>query len=252
MESSSQPSKAPQKGKKSGSPKNNQRRQGNAQISSKLRGLPQDSPEVRVSKTLSYILRHGAQKEEIPMRADGYVKVTDLLENPRLKSQPIDLAVLQGIVKADAKQRYDLICEPDPTSNESVWWIKANQGHTLKAVKLDLKPVLSVSDIPSGVAVHGTDIQAWEIISTEGLSKMKRNHIHLAQGRDAVSGMRKSAKVMIYIDVQKALDAGIQFFLSDNGVILTEGDERGFLPWRFFSRVEDSNGVPLKGWPVPA
>lgn len=174
------------------------------------------------------------------------------MENPRLKIQPIDLAVLQGIVQADAKQRYDLICELDPTSNESVWWIKANQGHTLKAVKLDLKPVLSVSDIPSGVAVHGTDIQAWEIISTEGLSKMKRNHIHLAQGRDAVSGMRKSAKVMIYIDVQKALDAGIKLFLSDNGVILTEGDERGFLPWRFFSRVEDSNGVPLKGWPVPA
>lgn len=87
---------------------------------------------MRVSKTLSYILRHGAQKEEVPMRADGYVKVTDLLENPRLKSQPIDLAILQGIVKADVKQRYDLICELDPTSNESVWWIKANQGHTLK------------------------------------------------------------------------------------------------------------------------
>ncbi|PBK99039.1 hypothetical protein ARMGADRAFT_1007666 [Armillaria gallica] len=252
MESSSQPSKAPQKGKKSGSPKNNQGRKGSAQISSKLRGLPQDSPEVRVSKTLSYILRHGAQKEEVPMRADGYVKVTDLLENPRLKSQPIDLAILQGIVKADAKQRYDLICELDPTSNESVWWIKANQGHTLKAVKLELKPVLSVSDIPSGVAVHGTDIQAWEIISTEGLSKMKRNHIHLAQGRDAVSGMRKSSQVMIYIDVQKALDVDIKFFLSDNGVVLTEGDERGFLPLRFFSRVEDSNGVPLKGWSVPA
>ncbi|KAK0189229.1 KptA family-domain-containing protein [Armillaria mellea] len=252
MESPSQPSKAPQKSKKSGSPKNNQRRQGSAQISSKLRGLPQDSPEVRVSKTLSYILRHGAQKEEVPMRADGYVKVTDLLENPRLKGQSIDLAILQGIVKADAKQRYDLICELDPTSNESVWWIKANQGHTLKAVKLEMKPVLSVSDIPSGVAVHGTDVHAWEIISTEGLSKMKRNHIHLAQGRDAVSGMRKSAKVMIYIDVQKALDAGIKFFLSDNGVVLTEGDERGFLPVRFFSRVEDSNGVPLKGWSVLA
>ncbi len=26
------------------------------------------------------------------------------------------------------------------------------------------------------------------ITATEGLSKMKRNHIHLAQGRDAVSG----------------------------------------------------------------
>ncbi|KAK0203100.1 KptA family-domain-containing protein [Desarmillaria ectypa] len=252
MESSSQPSKAPQKNRKSGSPKDNQGRKGSGQVSAKLRGLPQDSPEVRVSKTLSYILRHGAQKEGVPMRADGYVKVTDLLESPRLKSQPVDLAMLQGIVRADAKQRYDLICELDATSNESVWWIKANQGHTMKDVKLELKPVLSVSDIPSGVAVHGTDIKAWEIISTEGLSKMKRNHIHLAQGRDVVSGMRRTSKVIIYIDVQKALDADIKFFLSDNGVILTEGDERGFVPVRVFSKVEDANGVPLKGWPVTA
>ncbi|KAK0457878.1 KptA family-domain-containing protein [Desarmillaria tabescens] len=242
MESSSQPSKAPQKNKKSGSPKNNQGRKGSGgQVSSKLRGFPQDSPEVRISKTLSYILRHGAQKEGIPMREDGYVKVTDLI-----------WLLLQGIVKADAKQRYDLICELNQISDESVWWIKANQGHTMKDVKLELKPVLSVSNIPSGVAVHGTDIKAWEIISTEGLSKMKRNHIHLAQGRDAVSGMRKTSKVIIYIDVQKALDADIKFFLSDNGVVLTEGDERGFLPVRFFSKVEDANGVPLKGWPVTA
>ena len=47
--------------------------------SSKLRGLEKDSPAVRLSKTLSYILRHGAQKEGIPIRPDGYVKVDDLV-----------------------------------------------------------------------------------------------------------------------------------------------------------------------------
>ncbi len=30
--------------------------------------------------------------------------------------------------------------------------------------------------------MHGTTSQAWKIIQEEGLSKMKRNHIHLAQG----------------------------------------------------------------------
>ncbi len=48
-------------------------------VSSKLRGLPKDTPEVRISKTLSYILRHGAQKEGVPIRDDGYVKVADLV-----------------------------------------------------------------------------------------------------------------------------------------------------------------------------
>ena len=85
----------------------------------------------------------------------------------------------------------------------------------------------------------------------EGLSKMKRNHIHLAQGKggkDVISGMRRSSQVFIYIDVDRAIAAGIKFELSNNGVVLTEGDERGFLPARFFQKVEDAKGQPLPGW----
>ena len=35
--------------------------------------------EVRISKTLSYILRHGAKKEGLKLRPDGYVKVSDIV-----------------------------------------------------------------------------------------------------------------------------------------------------------------------------
>jgi hypothetical protein len=51
----------------------------NPTSSNKLRGLEKDSPEVRISKTLSWLLRHGAQGEGLPMRSDGYVKVVDLV-----------------------------------------------------------------------------------------------------------------------------------------------------------------------------
>ena len=44
-----------------------------------LRGRPNDSPEVRLSKTLSWILRHGAKSERLYMRPDGYVRVSDLV-----------------------------------------------------------------------------------------------------------------------------------------------------------------------------
>jgi 2'-phosphotransferase len=63
--------------------------------------------------------------------------------------------------------------------------------------------------------------------------------------------MRYSAKILIYIDVQKALDAGITFWLSENGVVLTEGDQRGFLTQKFFRKVIDvSTGKELEGWEV--
>lgn len=73
---------------------------------------------------------------------------------------------------------------------------------------------------------------------------MGRNHVHFATGpsmesvlaaqkEDAqkntnkkdqvISGMRKDAQVLIYIDLRKALAAGCPFWRSENGVILSEG-----------------------------
>lgn len=60
--------------------------------------------------------------------------------------------------------------------------------------------------------------------------------------------MRTSSQILVFIDVQQALEAGIKFYISDNGVILTEGDERGYLVPKFFQRVEDAKHVPLYGW----
>lgn len=43
------------------------------------RGSPRNTPETRTSKTMSWILRHGALQEGVPMRGDGFVLVTDLV-----------------------------------------------------------------------------------------------------------------------------------------------------------------------------
>lgn len=49
------------------------------QPSGKLKGNPRDDPRTRLSKTLSFVLRHGAEKEGIPIRPDGFVLVNDLV-----------------------------------------------------------------------------------------------------------------------------------------------------------------------------
>jgi len=54
-------------------------RKSHQQPSAKLRGSPRDDPKIRLSKTLSYVLRHGAEKEGIRMRPDGFVLVNDLV-----------------------------------------------------------------------------------------------------------------------------------------------------------------------------
>lgn len=52
------------------------------------------------------------------------------------------------------------------------------------------------------------------------------------------TGMRSSSQILIFINLKKALNAGIKFYLSSNGVILTPGNELGILEPQFFARVE--------------
>jgi RNA:NAD 2'-phosphotransferase (TPT1/KptA family) len=41
---------------------------------------------VRASKAMSYILRHGAEKEGIKMGTDGYILLADLLKTKKLRN----------------------------------------------------------------------------------------------------------------------------------------------------------------------
>ena len=68
---------------------------------------------------------------------------------------------------------------------------------------------------------------------------MSRNHIHFAKSKHVSSGIRKNAEVYIYVDVNKAIEGGIKFYESDNGVILSPGiGKDGIIPIEYFSKVE--------------
>lgn len=155
-----------------------------------------DSPDVRLSKSLSYVLRHGAVKEKIPIRPDGYVALSNLLKHARFRG--VSIEKVKELVAIDGKQRYTLtrgiveFGEDDSIAdaNEN-WYIKANQGHSVDVSSLELAPILTAVECPT--AIHGTSKKAWEVIRQAGLSKMKRNHIHLSVGlpgeKGVISGM---------------------------------------------------------------
>jgi len=258
------------------------------------RGGRHTDPNVELSKTLSYILRHGAKNEGLAIRSDGYVKLDDLLRRPKLKG--VDLQAVKHVVETSEKQRFTLLfvaegegeegpegvpveipaqSEPrqiptpvgldvaegsgsgdkgksrelvgDIISGPGVWWIRANQGHTIKVEDLELTPINDPAEVP--VAIHGTHIAAWNKIAQKGLSVMGRNHIHIAVGRPGVSGvlsgMRASSEILIHIDMEKAMGGGIKFYRSANNVILTPGDEEGFLLKEYFSVIERRDGTLL-------
>ncbi|THU88847.1 phosphotransferase KptA/Tpt1, partial [Dendrothele bispora CBS 962.96] len=180
-----------------------------------------------ISKTMSYLLRHGGG-EKINMRSDGFVPVKSLvrLSHPSMKG--INFSALEMIVKKDNKRRFVLSYETRAAGSSGQvesCWIRANQGHSL--VKIPM-------------AVHGTSEKAWQSISASGLSKMARNHIHMAQGLgvDGVVSIRNNSRILIYVNVEKALASRIPFYLSQNGVVLSPGNENGIIAPDFFERVE--------------
>ncbi|KAL4257852.1 KptA/TPT1 family protein [Pleurotus pulmonarius] len=182
-----------------------------------------------------------AKAEGLNIRPDGFVPVQELLRHPRLGE--IDFNQLQALVENDKKGRFKLIqtSERDATGT---WWIRANQGHTFTVDSLDLQPITSADQVE--MAVHGTSLEAWNLIALQGLSRMRRNHIHLASHLPqadshpvtAISGLRPCSDILIYINLHLALSSGIRFFLSANGVVLTPGDEAGFLHPKLFKKVE--------------
>ena len=60
-----------------------------------------------MSRTLTYLLRHGAKKEGLEITNDGYISVPELLYYPKLKNY--DESKLLQIVKNCPKQRFNAI-----------------------------------------------------------------------------------------------------------------------------------------------
>ncbi|RYP15051.1 hypothetical protein DL765_005945 [Monosporascus sp. GIB2] len=59
-----------------------------------------------------------------------------------------------------------------------------------------------------------------------------------APGNKVISGMRGDAELLVFVDVERSLrDGAMTWWLSANGVVLTEGDADGVVPLKYFKEV---------------
>jgi 2'-phosphotransferase len=229
---------------------------------------PREPPTraTQVSKKLAWLLRHGAEEEGLQFLEGGYLDLSDVLSNRKFKSMKVTFPEIREVVAADEKQRYTMQPKPDAdaTSDKPAdFIIRANQGHSVKMESEGLLTPVTKENMPAA-AVHGTTHAAWGlIVASGGLKPMARNHVHFASGLPAgftsvveqddekteaaaapvISGMRKTSTILVFLDLAKAMDAGLEFGLSDNGVVLTAGNQEGLVPLELFQRVEDRTGL---------
>eukprot|EP00456_Euglypha_rotunda_P057707 TRINITY_DN47781_c0_g2_i1.p1 TRINITY_DN47781_c0_g2~~TRINITY_DN47781_c0_g2_i1.p1 ORF type:complete len:112 (-),score=12.67 TRINITY_DN47781_c0_g2_i1:10-345(-) len=79
-----------------------------------------DNPDTKVSKALSWLLRHSG----VVTRADGYIALDTVLERDEMKRVGGTSEVVERVVTNCAKQRFGVMEE------KGVRMIRANQGHT--------------------------------------------------------------------------------------------------------------------------
>merc|ERR1712137_498151 len=187
--------------------------------------------EVRISKSLSYLLRHGAQKERMNIDEGGFIKLSDVLRHKTMKSANEEM--VRHIVATCPKQRFYIEAREDGD------YIRANQGHSMMELNVDMQEIKDPSRYPE--VFQGTYLKIWPSIQKEGLKTMNRQHIHLANGRNAISGVRSSVEVLVFINLPLAIQDGIVFLVSMNQVILTKGID-GVLPPKYFLRAQSKTG----------
>jgi 2'-phosphotransferase len=202
-------------------------------------GRRHDDPNVKISKNLSYLLRHGAEKEGLAMRQDGFVKLDDILAKDFYKSKKIEFAKVKEIVDTNDKKRFELK-EETGEDGVKVILIRATQGHSIDKINDEelLEKIVDHTQYPN--IIHGTQKDAWAFIKQTGLSKMGRNHVHFAIGYPddgaVISGMRKSCDVYVEVDLEKCIKEGVPFFVSKNKVVLSAG-VNGFIRPNYFKKV---------------
>lgn len=166
--------------------------------------------DIRLSKFLALVLRHKPEDIGLTLDENGWAEVDELILAARQKGCPLDRHRLKNIVVINDKKRFQY--------NDDETKIRAAQGHSTN-VDLGLRPVQ-----PPELLYHGTASRFIESIKQGGLRKQNRHHVHLsAHIRTAIEvGKRYGKPVVLNVNSRQMFSDGYQFFLSDNGVWLTD------------------------------
>ena len=170
------------------------------------------------SKFLSYVLRHEPEAIGLELDSQGWANVEALIRQAALAGKVLSVELVREIVQTSDKKRFTL--------SEDGSCIRAVQGHSTVAVRVDHVEVL-----PPNVLYHGTATHHLESIRKDGLVPRGRHHVHLS-GDEATAravGARHGKPVVFVVQSGRMSGAGFKFYQAENGVWLTDRVPAEFL-----------------------
>lgn len=165
---------------------------------------------LRISRKMSYLLRHNPGSADLEMSERGEVSLHFLA-----KAVGASVSTVREIVETDGKGRYAI-------EGRRIW---ATQGHSVPVTVQHER----LSEV--GIIFHGTKWEFLESIMQKGLVRGERVHVHLSADIDTaitVAGRRKGDSIILKIDGERMLKDGHEILRSSNGVLLTDS-----VPWEY-------------------
>jgi putative RNA 2'-phosphotransferase len=166
---------------------------------------------IKISKFLSFILRHSPKSIHIDLDEAGWTDVDQLILNANKYGQiGLNYDLLKEVVAKNDKQRFTISGDGKK--------IRASQGHSI-SVELGLE-----AKQPPDELFHGTAERFLESIRRDGLLPQSRLQVHLSSTTETAEavGLRHGKPVVLRIDTKAMYDDGCSFYLSDNKVWLVD------------------------------
>ena len=167
---------------------------------------------LKLSKEISYALRHAPWEYELELDEKGFVPVVQLLDALNEGggySRDVTVEDLESIVHNSDKKRHEIIGDR----------IRAIYGHSIPGkVNYD-------SSTPPVILYHGTARKFTERIMAEGLKPMSRQYVHLSTDVDTalqVGLRRDSSPVLFEVDAESARIDGLDFYRGNDKVWLAD------------------------------
>lgn len=167
-----------------------------------------------LGKSLSWVLRHGAVDCGLDISTGGYVSCNSILNLPQL--QKFTIHDIKNVVYNSNKKRYVLM------EKNNQLYIKAIMGHTGKVLDVIILEDLyiKITEPLDGIFCNTTLDEYFNVIKS-GLKINKRWNIEFTvlNHFDQID----FNGVSIYIDMKLAMDDGIEFFMTENNIIVSKG-----------------------------
>jgi putative RNA 2'-phosphotransferase len=167
-----------------------------------------DAYSIRLSKFLSFILRHAPDKYELKLDKHGYAGLEDVIGVLQVRFKYFKKEDLFHLVRNDPKQRFEIAGDK----------IRATYGHSVEVV-----PKTECAT-PPDILYHGTSAEGADRILADGLKPMGRQFVHLSLNEeDAYSvGLRHTeSPVILKIMAKDASLKGVKFF-KEGSLFITE------------------------------